>query len=371
MAKYFGIPFASTGDKIAVPDATQPDGSVSYSQGFGFDYERPNTDPGYKPVPREQTNQLYFDLTEAVGVIQRQGVADWTVDAQPYQINALVRHTNKIWRSKITNNNTTPIEGTDWTEVGVLATETVPGSAAIATTAQAQAMTDDTRFLTPLKAGQALVGRLINIQTLTTAGVSTYTPTAGTKSVFVEVVGGGAAGGGAQATNASQASFGGGGGGGAYARKRLTSGFSGVTVTVGAGGAGVSGQAGAGGGASSFGVSVTAPGGLGGVRTGPDSNVNQIAAGGSPSAPATGGDINARGFAGSESRAQGDINSIYGGFGGGSFFGAGAARVGNGAGIAATTPGAGGGGATNPSNQASAFAGGSGAPGAVIIWEYA
>lgn len=156
--RYFGIPFATTGDRITVPDATQPDGSVSFTQGFGFDYERPNTDPAYKPVPRDGTNGLFHDITEALGIAQRQGVSDWTVDAQPYPINALARHTNKVWRSLAANNNVTPVEGASWTEVGALASETVAGIIEIATTAEAQALTDDTTALTPKKLADALLG---------------------------------------------------------------------------------------------------------------------------------------------------------------------------------------------------------------------
>lgn len=156
--RYFGIPFATTGDRITVPDATQPDGSVSFTQGFGFDYERPNTDPSYKPVPRDGTNGLFHDITEALGIAQRQGVSDWTVDAQPYPINALVRHTDKVWRSLVANNNVTPVEGANWTEVGALASESVAGIVEIATTAEAQALVNDTDAMTPAKLAAAFGG---------------------------------------------------------------------------------------------------------------------------------------------------------------------------------------------------------------------
>lgn len=149
--RYFGIPFATSGDKVVVPDATQPDGSVSFTQGFGFDYERPNTDPSYKPVPRDGTNGILHDITEAVGIIQRQGAADWTVDAQPYDINVVVRHSGFLWRSLVINNNVTPAEGASWTQIGVASSETVKGLIEIATTAEAQALTDDAHAITPKK----------------------------------------------------------------------------------------------------------------------------------------------------------------------------------------------------------------------------
>jgi hypothetical protein len=115
--RYFGIPFATTGDKTVTPDAVQPDGSVSYSEGFGFDYERPNTDPAYKPVPRDGMNGLFYDITEAIGILQRQGVADWTAGATPYAIKSIVRHNNAVWVSSTANNSSEPGIDTSWTSL--------------------------------------------------------------------------------------------------------------------------------------------------------------------------------------------------------------------------------------------------------------
>ncbi|UNY40182.1 structural protein [Pseudomonas phage vB_PcuM_ KLEP17-4] len=119
--KFFDIPFAATGDKDAVPNAVQTDGSVSYSEGFGFDYERENTDPAYKPVPRSGINGLYFDVTQALGIIQSQGFADWTSEAAPYVINSAVRHNGQNWQSAIADNSDTPGVGagaTSWFPLG-------------------------------------------------------------------------------------------------------------------------------------------------------------------------------------------------------------------------------------------------------------
>lgn len=154
--KFFGIPFASTGDKTAVPDSVQPDGSVSYSEGFGFDYERADTDPAYKPVPREQTNQLYFDLTQAVGIIQKQGYADWTSAAAPYAVAATVRHNSAVWRNKTASNSDEPGVGagaTSWENITSVtvpdASETVKGIVELATNAEVVAGTDTVRAVTP------------------------------------------------------------------------------------------------------------------------------------------------------------------------------------------------------------------------------
>lgn len=114
--RYFGIPFATAGDKITVPDATQPDGSVSFQIGFGFDYERANTDPDYKPVPRDGMNGLFHDITEAMGIMQAQGSADWTSDAAPYANGVSVYHNGKTWVSTSATNNDEPGVGPNWRE---------------------------------------------------------------------------------------------------------------------------------------------------------------------------------------------------------------------------------------------------------------
>lgn len=126
MARFFDVPFARDGDKTAIPDGLQLDGSVSYEEGFGFDYERPaidpltgQPDPLYKPVPRDGTNTLFYEVTDALGVIQRQGFADWTTDAGTYQANAWVRHTGKTWQS-IAPTTGEPGVSPDWIEADFL-----------------------------------------------------------------------------------------------------------------------------------------------------------------------------------------------------------------------------------------------------------
>lgn len=125
-AKKFIVPFASTGDKTAVPNTLQPDGSVSYAQGFGPDYalDKVANPVTAKDVPRNQTNQLYFDLTEAVGEQQLYGLALWGSDRAPYPINSRVYHSAKLWRSNIDNNSGTPGVSADWVDVSSPLTQT-------------------------------------------------------------------------------------------------------------------------------------------------------------------------------------------------------------------------------------------------------
>ena len=191
---------------------------------------------------------------------------------------------------------------------------------------------------------ETLGGALNNIQYFTTAGTSTYTPTSGTTFVVVEVVGGGGGAGTGNNTNGS-----GGGGAGGYARKRITSSFSGVTVTVGAGGVGRSGaNNGNAGSTSSFGALVSATGGSGSIYNG----------GSSSGGVGSGGDLNLAGGTG----GSGGTSTISQYAGGNSFFG--------GAGVgtlqsAASNTGSGGSGGQNSFDT-----GGSGGSGLVIVYEY-
>lgn len=108
----------------------------------------------------------------------------------------------------------------------------------------------------------SVTGLLLNIQTFSTSG--TYTPTAGTTRILVELVGGGGGGGGIAATGAGQVCASAGGGAGGFVRSLINSGFSGQAYVIGAAGAGgVAGAAGGNGGNSTF-MGLTAGGGGGG-----------------------------------------------------------------------------------------------------------
>jgi hypothetical protein len=217
---------------------------------------------------------------------------------------------------------------------------------------------------------KAVSGRLLNIQVFTSSG--TYTPTIGTNSIEVEVLGGGGGGGGAVATSAGQGSIGGGGWSGAFARSRITSGFTGVTITVGAGGAVSSGNAGGTGGTSSFGALITAPGGPGGGSSIASSSFPSCQGATSASmAAATGGSILNTPGNPSTIGIIPNLTVCSAGAGAGTMYGSGGYGVSFGtAARSASGFGAGGGGAANQASSA-ATPGGSGAPGIIIIKEYA
>ncbi|HHR6078330.1 TPA: phage baseplate protein [Providencia alcalifaciens] len=118
MTKIFKVPFATQGDRTSIPNEVQADGAVSYTQGYGYDYERDQvSDPAAKDIEREKMNAIFHDITEAVGEIQNYGFPKWAEEGKPYPIRAVVYHKNKVWQSKIENNDAEPITGAQWIEL--------------------------------------------------------------------------------------------------------------------------------------------------------------------------------------------------------------------------------------------------------------
>ena len=122
--RQYKTPFAATGDVVSVPDAVQPDGSVSLQQGYGFDYQRdPDTDPLAKVIPRDVHNGILNEITASIGEIQQQGYPIWVLEGAPYPINAVVRHNSVNWQSNIATNNDEPGVGPGWDEAGSLVSQ--------------------------------------------------------------------------------------------------------------------------------------------------------------------------------------------------------------------------------------------------------
>ena len=109
-------------------------------------------------------------------------------------------------------------------------------------------------------------GSLLNVQ-IFTSGTGTYTPTSGTKTIIVDMVGGGGGGGGCVATGSSQFSITSGGGSAGYARIKIANPTT-YGYTVGNGGNGGSGGVGSAGTTTSF-ASCTVGAGSGGTTIGP------------------------------------------------------------------------------------------------------
>jgi hypothetical protein len=246
----------------------------------------------------------------------------------------------------------------------VAASESTAGVVELATTAEAEAGTNNTKAMTPLRVAQATLGRLVSVQVFTTSG--TWTKPSGVTSVLVKVVGGGGGGGGVGTTAGEMAS--GGGGAGGYSIEFIdVSGTSSETVTVGAGGAGGVGAAnGSTGGTSSFGAYCSATGGSGGTTPGASAGVpGSGGAGGSGS----GGDYDGTGIAGGTAEITNGTPQPRGGTGGGE--GGAAPNNSNTAVGVAGAANTGGGGSGAQDQGTTARNGGAGGSGYVIVWEYA
>lgn len=211
----------------------------------------------------------------------------------------------------------------------------------------------------------------------TTSGAGTFTPLAATSFVVVEAQGGGNAGGGASQPSAGNISLGSPGGCGAYGKSIFTAATVGAsqTITVGLGGTGVVSAAGGNGGSSSFGALLSAPGGSG------SSALNDFPAGnlanGNSSVTAAPSGANVISIVGACLTSSLIINAgvssgILPGTGApSSMYGLGSNGDFGGTPGSATNFGAGGGASAAINTSSGSFAGGDGAPGVVIVSEYA
>lgn len=191
-------------------------------------------------------------------------------------------------------------------------------------------------------------GVLVSIQTFTSSG--TYTRPGGVNFVLIKGIGSGGGGGGGS-DDSDPVGPGGGGGGGGYVEKLITSVGTGLTVTIAAGGtAGAAASNGGNASDSSF-DSIVIKGGLGGL--GNSGSGGAGGAGGNPTA----GDINVKGDNG-ESDLQGSrggASALAYGFKSFDFSDVGKVFGGGGSGGDTSTNG---------------DAGGAGATGIIIVYEY-
>ena len=76
---YFDIPFGVDGDLTPVPEAVQPSGAISYTQGWGPFYSQdPTVDPSTALlISRAQTNQMFYDITVAIQNRQQHCIPDF------------------------------------------------------------------------------------------------------------------------------------------------------------------------------------------------------------------------------------------------------------------------------------------------------
>lgn len=242
------------------------------------------------------------------------------------------------------------------------------------------ATTPSTGSFTNLSASGTLTGftgRLLNVQVFTSNG--TYNSTAGTNSIIVEVQAPGGGSGGCAATSTGQSASASGGTAGAYAKVRLTSGFTGgITVSCPLGGAG--GAAGANNGvtasAASFGSIISCPGGLFGLA-GTAVSTMSVTGSNSPTAVPTisSGTVitSMAGMSGTCATVLTAGSVAISGAGAMSMLGSGGRQAGgaNVIGQSGSGYGAGAGGANNGSASQAAIAGAAGQGSIVIVYEFA
>ncbi|WP_263987015.1 hypothetical protein [Pseudomonas sp. HS-18] len=335
-------PFADNGDKQAIPVASQigvADGRASYTDGFPPLTRTPIVAGGVPPFGTDMNGVLnaitaILQWQSAGGTFKFDAAFATAIGGYPKGANLQKADGSGTWLCTVENNTANPdTGGAGWQDFSA--------------------------------------GRLIGVQNFAASGSYTYTPTAGTKSVVVEVQGAGGSGGGTAATSAGQAAIGGGGGAGAYAKGRFTSGFSGVTITVGLGGAqtAAGNNNGNAGGTSSFGSLITAAGGGGGQGGGAGSSFPFASGGGSGAGNPTGGIINIGGANGIQPIALA-ANVVIASYGAPSTIGKGGLAFPTSGNGGPGLSGAGGGGACAGGVQP-AFFGGNGGSGQVTIWEYA
>lgn len=160
--RIYKTPFAATGDKEVLATTDQPDGKVSLQAGWTPDYELASDNPNYRPVGRAEMNGILSEITESLGDLQLHGFPQWVAVDGGWPKGAILRNAagTGFWLNGVDNNTTNPDSGgTNWTAViSNAASTTTAGIIAIATTAQAQAMTSDVVALTPKKLADAFSG---------------------------------------------------------------------------------------------------------------------------------------------------------------------------------------------------------------------
>ncbi|WP_162183115.1 tail fiber protein, partial [Pectobacterium odoriferum] len=125
--KFFRVPFAQSGDRQIIPDATQSSGAVSFPSGWGGDYAKdPTVDANAKPVEREAMNAILYAITNAVRQYQVFGFPEYITPtdnnggAFAYSSAAVVRYrvaADQPFRSYVSiADNNTSVPGTDATK---------------------------------------------------------------------------------------------------------------------------------------------------------------------------------------------------------------------------------------------------------------
>ena len=113
MVKYFEVPFADAGDTTTIPDAVQPGGEVSFTQGYGVKYQT-TVDSGGINIERAKMNYLFNEITAALKQYQEHSVPDY-IAGHEYSIYDRVRYTDdNVYQSLIDANTDLPTDPSSW-----------------------------------------------------------------------------------------------------------------------------------------------------------------------------------------------------------------------------------------------------------------
>jgi len=160
---YFDVPFAFGGDVTAIPDPLQTGGTVSFTEGWNYNYQRNlATDPAALPIDRSTMNWLLLQVTQAIQALQQQGTPEFILASQnggvaySYGKGAVV-----LWSSSGTAPFTKYVSLTASNANTPSASDPLGTTTGwqvvcdpIATSAQAAAGTDNASIMTPLLVAQ-------------------------------------------------------------------------------------------------------------------------------------------------------------------------------------------------------------------------
>lgn len=77
MLKYFRLPFAILGNRAAVDDDDPGTGVVNYETGYPPPYQLAKTDPSSRNIERDKMNEIFYDITQELQLLQAHGVPDF------------------------------------------------------------------------------------------------------------------------------------------------------------------------------------------------------------------------------------------------------------------------------------------------------
>jgi len=182
---YFLYPFGGQGDDTAIPNTGGSTGNMSYQYGFTPNYEANLlTDPSAIPVPRQQMNQLFFDITTALQIIQTQGLPTYVPvgsgGAANYPLGAMVRYLNKNYISMVPTNTSVPAANNDWLQLGTYITTNIAAAATVSLPTSGVAVAIGAISLPP---GLWRIDGNVNV------GFSAVSPTAVSMSAWTSITG--------------------------------------------------------------------------------------------------------------------------------------------------------------------------------------